>query len=207
MEPSTLTIHDNNPVIPLSQDQQQKPSLTYLALSVGDHQHSDLMNYKDPLFYQQPLHFHYNQIVPSSSGLGYETGDRIQPTNDIKFNKYHKIKSKASCQHGIERYQFTHRRLTKIQTPPFTIRLRPRNKLAEKILEKNLLHSRLNIKRLVTSKPKQIKKRIRGNTKLNIRSPVNTSGDKNVQHSRKRRSTKQKTQFRRCTSKTLSKID
>ncbi len=80
-------------------------------------------------------------------------------------------------------------------------------KLEQKLSKKNLLCSPLNVRKLSTSKSKQIKKRNRGGIKLNIRSPVHTTFKKNIRRYRKRRSAgRKKTKFPRCTSKTLSKI-
>lgn len=100
--------HENDPDITVSQGHDHKPSSPYLMLSVGDNQHFSLPDFQDPLFYQQPLHFHYNQSIPSSmSELGYERGDRIQLTNEIKSNEYRKQKSLASRKCQTERSKLT----------------------------------------------------------------------------------------------------
>ncbi len=105
-------IHENDPVISVSQNHEQKPSSSYLTLSVGDNRHFGLSNFQDPLFYQQPLHFHYNQSIPSSIGSGHETGDRARWTNKIKFNEYRKQKPVASRKYQIEKSKSIHRRST-----------------------------------------------------------------------------------------------
>jgi len=76
----------------------------------------------------------------------------------------------------------------------------------QKLSKKNIPRSKLNVKKLSTSKSKQVKQRNRDSTKLNIRSPIHTTFKKNVRRHRKRRSTGRKIKFPRCTSKTLSKI-
>jgi hypothetical protein len=103
-------IHENDPIIPVPQNYEQKPSSPYLMLSVGDNRHFGLSDFQDPLFYQQPLHFRYNQSIPSTIESGYETGDRARLTNEIKFNEFRKQKSASSRKHRIEKSKSIHRR-------------------------------------------------------------------------------------------------
>jgi hypothetical protein len=109
-QPSTVTIH--NPLMPIAQYHEQKPSSSYLTLSRGDNRRSDLSDFQDPLFYEQPLHLHYKHPIPSTTGLGHETGDRVRLTNDMKSNDYLKQKSVSSRKHRIEKGKSTHRRCT-----------------------------------------------------------------------------------------------
>jgi hypothetical protein len=106
----SLLFHENDSVIPVSQNHDQKPSSSYLTLSVGDNAQFGLSNFQDPLFYQEPLHFHYNHLIPSTSGLEHEKGDRVRFATEIKFSKDRKRKPISSHKHQIEKSRSTHRR-------------------------------------------------------------------------------------------------
>ncbi len=71
-----------------------------------------MTDFQDPLFYQQPLHFHYNQSIPTIIESRHETGDRARLTNEIKFNGYQKQTSASSRKHRIEKRKATHQRCT-----------------------------------------------------------------------------------------------
>jgi hypothetical protein len=103
------SIRDNDSAMLVAENHEQKPSSSYLTLSVGDNRHFGFSDFQDPLFWQQPLHFHYNQPVPSTIESGHETGDRAGLTNEIKFNECRK-QSISSREHRIEKNKSTHRR-------------------------------------------------------------------------------------------------
>jgi hypothetical protein len=105
-------IHENDSIMPVSYKHEQHPSSSYLTLSVGDNRHFGLSDFQDPLFYQQPLHFHYNQSIPTTIESGHETGDRARLTNEIKFKEYRKQTSASSRKHRIEKRKATHRQCT-----------------------------------------------------------------------------------------------
>jgi hypothetical protein len=89
--------------------------------------------------------------------------------------------------------------------PALSSKVSSSTKLRRKSSKKNLLFSRINVRKVAISKLKQGKKRNR-DAKLTIRSPTHTTFKTNVRHHRQRRLTRRKAQFPRCTSKTLSKI-
>lgn len=103
-------IHEFDPAISISHNHEQKSSSPYVMLSVGDNQHLGSSDFKDPLFYHQPLHFHYNQSIPSIVGSEYERGDRARFMNEIKSNEYRKQKSLTSRKYQIEKSKSNHRR-------------------------------------------------------------------------------------------------
>jgi len=105
-------IHEKDSIIPTSHNHEQHLSSSYLPLSVGDNRHFGLSDFQDPLFYQQPLHFHYNQSIPTTIESGHETGDRARLTNEIKFDGHRKQKSVSSRKNRIEKCKSTHRRCT-----------------------------------------------------------------------------------------------
>jgi hypothetical protein len=102
-------IDGNDPIVSVSQDYQAKPSSSYLSLSVGDNRQFGSSNFQDPLFYQQPLHLHYNQSLPFKIGSEHETGDRVRVTNNFKLNEYRKQRSVTSQRHRIEKNKPTYR--------------------------------------------------------------------------------------------------
>jgi hypothetical protein len=102
-------IHENDSVIPFSQNQDRKLSSSYLTLSIDDNRYGGLSDFHDPLFYQQPVHFHYNQPISLTTGLEHEKGDRARFANEIKFNKHRKEKPVPSHKNKIEKSQSTHR--------------------------------------------------------------------------------------------------
>ena len=57
----------------------------------------DLTNYRDPLFYHEPLHLHYNRsIAATGSKHGHETGDRIRSTTETRWKRTEKTNSRSS---------------------------------------------------------------------------------------------------------------
>ena len=75
----------------------------------------------------------------------------------------------------------------------------------QKLSKKNLLHSRSNVTKLVKPKSKQAKQRKRGGVKLNIRSSIHTTLNKNGRRCGKHQLAGRRIKFSRCTPKTLSK--
>jgi hypothetical protein len=104
VENATITnnqplIHENDPIVSVSRDYQPKPPSSYLSMSVGDNRQFGVSDFHDPLFYQQPLHLHYNQSLPFKIESEHETGDRIRVTNKFKLNEYRKPRSVTSRKH------------------------------------------------------------------------------------------------------------
>ena len=97
-------ILENEPAIPISQNQDLASSISYMPLSVGDNQRFNLSSFQDPLFCQQPLHFHYHKSLPSTAELGHEKGDRVRLTTE-----YRKQKSISAHKHTVNKSKSTHR--------------------------------------------------------------------------------------------------
>ena len=90
-EPRT---HENHTAMSsLSSSETQNPSSSSQSLSLGDHRRLALSDFHDPLYYQQPLQMHCNLSNPMTTASGYETGDRIRSTIDVKANRDPKRKS------------------------------------------------------------------------------------------------------------------
>jgi hypothetical protein len=96
-------IHENDPIVPLSRDYRPNPPSSYLSMSIGDNRQFGLSDFQDPLFYQQPLHLHYNQPLPFKVDSEHETGDRIRGVNKFKLNEHRKSRSVTSRKNGSKK--------------------------------------------------------------------------------------------------------
>lgn len=104
----SLINEDESPQKSLENDQKKSFSL-YLNPSVDNNQNIQLRNIQDPLFYEQPLHFHYGRYSPSLIRSQYGTGDQVQSVADMKLNKYEKMQCLSSYHNRKSKSQLIHR--------------------------------------------------------------------------------------------------
>lgn len=96
VEHEQRTREDHAVNLPLSYIEQQKPSSSSSqSLSLGDHRRLALSDFHDPLYYQPALQLHCNLSHPLTLASGYETGDRVRSTNDVKTDRGPKRKSSS----------------------------------------------------------------------------------------------------------------
>ncbi|CAF1103440.1 unnamed protein product [Rotaria sordida] len=107
------SITGNDSVQQFLQKDEKKPCSSYLKLSADENQNFGLSNFQDPLFYEQPLDFHYNRTIPTITTSEYETGDQIRLANDMKFSKNQKQISVSSYQHEIDKSRSNYRQHSK----------------------------------------------------------------------------------------------
>ncbi|CAF0904668.1 unnamed protein product [Rotaria sp. Silwood1] len=96
-------INENGSVQQVLQNDEKKPCSSYFKLSRDENQNFDSSDFQDPLFYEQPLDFHYNRLIPTVITSDYETGDQIRLTNKITPSKNQKQSSLSSHQHEIDK--------------------------------------------------------------------------------------------------------
>ncbi|CAF3867398.1 unnamed protein product [Rotaria sp. Silwood2] len=107
------SINENDSIQQVLQNDENKPRSSYIKLSVDENRNLGLSEFQDPLFYEQPLDFHYNRLMPTIITSEYETGDQIRLANDIKLSKNEKQNSLSSHRHEIDKSRTTYRQHSK----------------------------------------------------------------------------------------------